>query len=208
MYKVKNIVLDFGHGGIDRNGNYTTEPNKMHDFKDGDIAYEGMLNRQIGGFLELYLNMLPNLNIITTVASNDARDLSLGYRTRVANKVKASDTIFISIHCNASISHNASGFEIFTSKGHTKSDILADNIFLSVEPLYNSVNISMRKDATDGDFDKEADFHVLRKTKCPAVLIECGFFDNKKDFDKLKNPYFQAELACKIYDGIVEYIEQ
>ena len=40
---IKNIVLDFGHGGIDINGNYTTAPNKMHKFSNGQIAYEGVV---------------------------------------------------------------------------------------------------------------------------------------------------------------------
>lgn len=207
MSRVKNIILDFGHGGIDKNGNYTTAPRKMFKFPDGQLAYEGQLNRQIGGFLELYLKMLPQYNIVTTVAANDAMDLSLGYRVRVANSFNPKETIFISIHCNASKYHNASGFEIFTSKGFTKSDVLADNIFVNCMELYESKGITMRKDATDGDFDKEADFYVLRRTKCPAVLIECGFFDIKKDFDQLKNPYFQAALACSIYNGIIEFIE-
>jgi len=41
---IKNIILDFGHGGIDESGKYTTK-GKKHDFGNGEVAYEGVLNR-------------------------------------------------------------------------------------------------------------------------------------------------------------------
>lgn len=50
---------------------------------------------------------------------------------------------------------------------------------------------------------QEHNFHVLRETTCPAVLIECGFISNSKDneiFDKRFNDIVKA-----IGDGIMEY---
>ncbi|NKI30907.1 N-acetylmuramoyl-L-alanine amidase [Croceivirga thetidis] len=94
MSKIKNIVLDFGHGGIDKNGNYTTAPNKMFTYANGEVAYEGFLNRQIGGLLELYLKSNhPKYNIVTPVKVTDSRDIGLSYRVQVANQFKASETI-------------------------------------------------------------------------------------------------------------------
>lgn len=201
-----NIVLDFGHGGLDVSGNYTTAPNKMFEFPNGEIAYEGVLNRQIGGHVYTCLRGHSNLNAICTVKEDDSRDIALSHRVRVANSFDPKDTIFVSIHCNASQNHNASGFELFTTKGKTKSDELAQDIANAVEHLYIEKDIKLRYDLSDGDKDKEADFYVLRKTKCPAVLIECGFFDNRKDFDNLKDPLFQANLGSFIYTGILNYI--
>lgn len=205
---IKNIILDFGHGGIDSDGKYTTSPYKMHKFDNGEIAYEGLLNRQIGGHVYTCLRSHSDLNVICTVKEDDPRDLSLSYRVRVANSFAPKETIFISIHCNASTNHNASGFELFTTKGTTKSDELAENIADSVEHLYQDLSINLRYDFSDGDKDKESDFHVLRKTKCPAVLLECGFFDNMKDFKHLKDPLFQANLGSFIYTGILKYINE
>jgi len=125
---------------------------------------------------------------------------------RVANQYNPKETIFVSIHCNASNKHNARGFELFTSKGFTQSDVLAENIANSVQHVYEDVKMRLRYDLSDGDKDKEVDFYVLRKTKCPAVLIECGFFDNRQDFDILKDPLFQANLGSFIYTGILNYI--
>ena len=203
---IKNVVLDFGHGGIDKDGKYTTAPKKMHTFSDGEVAYEGVLNRQIGGHVYTCLRSHPELNIICTVKEDDPRDLFLGYRVRVTNALPPESTIFVSIHCNASPKHNASGFEIFTTKGTTKSDHLAQKIGLAVRSTLFKYNLRFRKDESDGDLDKEADFYVLRKTECPAVLLECGFFDFRPDYELLKDPLFQGDLASFIYTGIINYI--
>lgn len=201
-----NIILDAGHGGVDKNGNYTSYPNKMYKYFDGVVAYEGKLNRGIVSHLGTCLKQHNDLNVVYTVHPDDPRDISLSHRVRVANSFKPSQTIFVSIHCNASPNHNASGFEIFTTKGVTKSDTLAEKIADMVEPLYESVGLNLRYDFSDGDKDKEVDFYVLRKTECPAVLIEAGFMDYRKDFNLLKDPLFQGNLASRIYTGILNFI--
>lgn len=204
---MKNIILDFGHGGINNAGQYTTAPSKMFKFPNGEVAYEGVINRQIGGLVEIYLKAHNHLNVITTVKATDPRDLSLRYRVGVANKFDPKDTIFVSIHSNASESHKASGFSIFTTKGLTKSDALATCIGESVKTYYDNLNLRLRFDFySDNDLDKEADFYVLRKTKCPAVLLECLFFDNPQDFKRLTDPEFQKELAWHIYQGIMRFL--
>lgn len=203
---IKNVILDFGHGGIDNNGHYTTSPNKMHTFSNGEVAYEGKLNREIGGNVYTLLRCEQGLNTICTVKKDDPRDLSLSYRVKVANQYPPQESIFVSIHCNASLNHNASGFEIYTTETITKSDKLAEEIANSVESLYKKNNIPLRYDLSDGDKDKEVDFYVLRKTKSPAVLLECGFFDFEKDFKLLSDPIFQSELAIRIYNGIINFI--
>ncbi len=206
---IKNVILDFGHGGIDSNGNYTTAPAKMYKFPNGDVAYEGVLNREIGASIYWFLKThIETLNVVTTIDQNNPADASLSHRVNIANSYPSSETIFVSIHNNASKYHNASGGEIFTSKGKTKADELATSIFDEMKKMYKQYNLKMRADYDDGDPDKESNFYVLRKTKCPAVLIECGFFDNRKDFDLLKDPDFQTELGYYISQGIINYIKK
>lgn len=204
---LKNIILDFGHGGLTANGTYTTK-GKKHKFPNGEMAYEGVLNRQIGGLVQAFLRSEGRrFNVVTTVGPDDSRDLSLGYRVRVANKFNPRETAFISIHCNA-FNSKARGFEIFTTRGVTKSDALAELIAAEIEPYYKELELKLRYDFRDSDKDKEIDFYVLRKTRCPAVLLECLFFDNREDFDLLKSPEFQKELAWRIYQGILKYADQ
>tara|TARA_R110002073_G_scaffold144403_2_gene296493 strand:- start:1390 stop:2019 length:630 start_codon:yes stop_codon:yes gene_type:complete len=204
--KIKNIILDFGHGGIDKNGKYTTAPKKMYTFSNGEVVYEGVINRQIGGHIYTCLRSHSEFNVVCTVKEDDPRDIALSQRVRVANSYDPKETIFVSVHCNASTRHNAGGFELYTTKGTTKSDRLAECIANAVEHVYEDVNMKLRYDTSDGDKDKESDFYVLRKTKCPAVLLECGFFDYRKDYDNLKDPIFQSNLGTFIYTGILNFI--
>lgn len=198
---IKNVILDYGHGGIDSNGKYTTFPAKMHTFDDGVVAYEGVLNREIGNQIKNCVQAFaPELNIVETVPYNDPTDVSLSKRVELTNKFPPESTIFVSIHCNASNNHNASGFEIFSSLGETGSDELAENISDMVSFALNNQDIKDRG-------VKEANFYVLRETKCIAVLIECGFFDFREEFDKLKDPIVQGDLASFIATGIVNYID-
>lgn len=201
--KIKTVVLDFGHGGLDKNGRYTTAPSKMYVHANGEVAYEGVLNRQIGGHVLTCLRGHSEFTTVCTVKEDDPRDISLPYRVRVANSYDPKTTLFISIHCNAG---KGTGFEIFTSKGITKSDELAEDIANAVEHIYEENKLKLRYDFSDADKDKEADFYVLKKTKGPAVLLECGFFDNRKDFDLLKDPLFQSDLGSFIYTGIINFI--
>lgn len=203
-----NVIIDPGHGGIGKDGRYTTAPSKMHVFANGEVAYEGVLNRQIARFVGTYLNAHKDINVVYTVNPDDPRDISLSHRVRVANSYNKKNTIFVSIHCNASPNHLGTGFEIFTTKGVTNSDYLAEDIAKLIETQYSNIGMKLRWDFSDGDRDKEVDFYVLRKTLCPAVLIECGFFDNRVDYDLLKDPCFQGKLGCNIYKGIINYLRE
>lgn len=133
----------------------------------------------------------------------------LQQRCRVANR-QTMPAIFISIHANAAGSdgrwHDARGFEIFTSIGKTKADALATEIFSSFKNTFPEYKL--RKDYTDGDPDKEANFAVLSGTKMPAVLIETGFQDNHDDAAIMANDEFQAMFARSIIDGVVSYAEK
>lgn len=203
---VRHIVVDLGHGGMTKDGVYTTAPAKMHDFKNGEIAYEGVINRQIGELLYHSLSAIEGVNVHLTVSYNDPTDVSLKDRVSFTNRFKPSETIFISIHCNA-YNGNARGFEIFTTKGQNKSDILAEHIAEQVEVLYDELKLPMRYDRSrDGDRDKESDFYVLRNVKCVATLLEVLFFDNKEDYKFLKDVSFRRRFVSAVTKGVRNYL--
>jgi N-acetylmuramoyl-L-alanine amidase len=52
---------------------------------------------------------------------------------------------------------------------------------------------------------KGANFHVLRGTRMPAVLIEVGFLSNYDEECKLKNSYYRQQIADAIAEGIEGY---
>ena len=109
--------------------------------------------------------------------------------------------LYIPIHVDAAGAddkwHTAGGFSLYTTKGHTKSDNLAECIYdkaiLNLREYnklmaqgkligyYDKKQNYLRTDTSDGDKDLEADFYVIKNTLCPAVFAECMFQDNKSD---------------------------
>lgn len=189
-------LLDAGHGGIDKNGHYTTAPAKMFTHPEFVIC-EGDINRKIAKLVHLGLEQR---GIDFGLVYDDVIDTPLAKRVEIADKVYEKDKrcIYISIHSNAG---GGSGFEIFTSPGQTKSDKVA-NIFCELYKKHFP-NFPFRSDKSDSDDDKEESFYVLRKTDCPAILIENLFFDNEREAKYLLSEEGQKAIA----DCIIECIE-
>jgi hypothetical protein len=49
-----------------------------------------------------------------------------------------------------------------------------------------------------------ANFHVLRETRMPAILVECGFMTNREEYGLLKSDAYRRKCAEAIVIGIVE----
>lgn len=65
----------------------------------------------------------------------------------------------------------------------------------------------MRTDYSDGDPDYEARFYILMHTKCPAVLTESFFQDNKTDVDFLNSEDGKKHLTALHVNGIINYLK-
>jgi N-acetylmuramoyl-L-alanine amidase len=52
-----------------------------------------------------------------------------------------------------------------------------------------------------------SDYYVLKRTKMPAVIVECGFLTNYTDMKRLENEEYQEKIAWAIYKGIINYFE-
>lgn len=50
-------------------------------------------------------------------------------------------------------------------------------------------------------------YTVIRTTDLPAILVEQAFMSHAEDEEKLADPEFRRQMATKIYDGIVDYLE-
>ena len=55
--------------------------------------------------------------------------------------------------------------------------------------------------------DKEAQFYVLRKTRCPAILIENFFMTNYRECKLLMNEEFQNRIVDCHFKSILEIEE-
>ena len=162
-------------------------------------------------------SILENMgyNVIIDIEADDVENMTpskeLVLRCNIVNNLvkKYKDCIYVSIHVNAAGSdgkwHEATGWEAYTSRGVTKADKLATCLYKAAES--NLKGKKIRKDTGDGDPDKEAGFYVLKNTKCPAVLTENFFQDNKKDVEYLNSTLGFHQILRTHVEGIISYIQ-
>ena len=141
-------------------------------------------------------------------------DISLAERVRRVNAacflLGKQNVILVSIHVNAAGNGskwlNATGWSVYTCKGHTESDKLAE--CLCQAAIKNFPGRRIRTDMSDGDMDWEEGFYILRKSLCPAVLTENFFMDNHSDLEYLHSRAGKQAVVDTHVEGIVEYIEK
>ena len=192
------ILIDPGHG-IDTPGKRSP---------DGKFL-EYLWNRQIA---DLILDRFMIMGIDASLVVTETNDISLSTRVqrvnKVCSKVGASNVILLSIHSNAagdgSKWMSAQGWSCYTSKGDTKSDVIAECLYDAFETEFAEKKI--RKDMSDGDRDWEENFYVLQKSKCPAVLLENFFYDNRDECTWLLKDETKERIADAIVKGFVQYI--
>ena len=203
------LIIDPGHGGM-LNGKYQTSGKQFH-FTSGFSFYEGVFNRELASkIVALALSegreTVDALTGRVISASNYAfSPVDVPLATRVSNANRHTG-VYLSIHANAvgnvtsGPGNDANGFCVYTSVGRSNSDIIADQIVLSMANV--QAPVKLRKDMSDGDADHEAHFYVLDKTRMPAILVECGFFTNEQEARWMSSLEGQTLLAHAIYNGI------
>lgn len=196
MKKNRIVILDNGHG-INTPGKYSPDES-LKEYK---------WNRE---FVDKLIPLLENEGYTVFKIVTEDKDISLSERANRANKIitkyGAGNCVFISVHVNAAGNGdwmNATGWEVYSTKGKTNSDKLA-------ECLCNACleeNVKLRKDMSDGDKDKESNFTVIYKTNCPAVLTENLFMDSKTDLEILKSEEGVQKLLNIHVKGINGFFE-
>ena len=194
------ILIDPGHG-IDTPGKRSP---------DG-LFREYLWNRQVA---DLILEGLVSAGIDASLVVTETNDVSLRNRVNrvntICNRLGASNVLLVSIHANAagngSAWMNAKGWSCYTSKGKTKSDQVAECLYDAFEEEFQDRKI--RKDMSDGDRDWEENFYVLQKSKCPAVLLENFFYDNREECAWMLQEETKKRIASAAVKGIIKYIKK
>ena len=193
------ILIDPGHG-LDTPGKRSP---------DG-LFREYLWNRQVA---DLILEGLLSAGVDASLVVTETNDVSLRNRVNrvntICNRLGASNVLLVSIHANAAGNGsgwmNAKGWSCYTSKGKTKSDQVAECLYDAFEAEFQDRKI--RKDLGDGDRDWEENFYVLQKSKCPAVLLENFFYDNREECAWMLQDETKRRIAGAAVKGIIKYIK-
>lgn len=176
------IILDAGHGGIDKGTSY------------GNM-YEKNLTLKIVKYEQEYLQN-KGYNVVLTRDSDVLVPLK-----EIGNRVNAANgNVFVSVHVNSISDPNFNGITTlyYDPKGYqsderTKLAKILENESVKSDDWYNRGI-------------KKQNIAILRYSKIPCALVECGFITNKSDRDKLSKDNVLRNLAENICDGIIKYI--
>lgn len=193
------ILIDNGHGN-------NTPGKRSPDGKLQESAY----TREIASKVVYALRRLGYNAELLVPEIYDVRLLERVHRVNVKCQSLGKDNVLcVSIHCNAAGNGKewmkATGWEIWTSPGKTKSDDLANHFVTMAKRHFENQTIREWK-KVDGERDKEARFTILTDTLCPAVLTENFFMDSRKDVKYLLSDEGRSAVVRCHVDAIVSYI--
>ena len=169
------FIIDAGHGGNDPGATYNGRK------ESNDVL---RLALRVGQLLQ------ENGQTVLYTRESD-KAVSLSERSLFENKNGCD--YFVSINRNAYQPEAAKGVETHVYSNGS-----------SAEQLANKVNLELVNVGFVDRKVKVSNFHVLRETKNPAVLIEVGFIDNSSD-NKLFDSKFEA-IAQGIARGCLKQV--
>lgn len=194
MAEKKNItiVIDSGHGGVD--------PGKIA----GDGTLEKDINLAIALKLQKYLEAADIKTIMTRTTDsglyeeNASNKKIQDMKNRIAIMNEETVDLVISIHQNSYSNSRIKGAQVFyydTSKdGKALAECLQNRLVADIDP------------ANHRKAKANTNYYILKNTKLPTVIVECGFLSNPKETEKLKSDAYQEAIAWSLHLGILEYI--
>ncbi|PAW93848.1 hypothetical protein CKK33_10220 [Mucilaginibacter sp. MD40] len=231
-YKIKNVIIDAGHGGKDAGAR-------------GQYSFEKNVTLAIAKKLDAAIHaQIPDLNTVLT--RNDDTFIELRRRSAIANQSKGN--LFISIHCNSSAegtayrAHKQSGVMVLVYGLHRvreQEEAMRENASIFEEKNYqqnyqaldesdpaNAIILDAftkkyRKQSikfgdllmneftdTDGRVSlgvREQGVYVLANSAMPSVLIETGFINNPDEEEYLNSEEGQNAIVQSIIRAVVAY---
>ena len=190
-------IIDFAHGS-DVAGKQS--PDGRHK--------EYLWSRKVGKMLA---ERLKQEGFEVAFTNTKDTEIGLSRRKEIANNLDAprgGTKFLLSLHNNAAGMGNewcaARGFEIYTTKGQTRSDLFATVIFEQLQEDFPTADgYKHRIDPSDGDPDKEANFTVLMGNNYWGVLLEWLFQDNPDDVALLEDDSVNRELVESLTKALI-----
>lgn len=189
------IVIDAGHGAPD-GGARGVNTGILE--KDINLAISGKLSEKLRANGETVLETRTSDEGLYTSEDASLRDKKReDMKERVRLSKESGVSLFISIHQNHFTDPKYSGPQIFYQKGSEEGKRLAEEIRAS---FLSTIGPHCTRETKP-----TGDLYILRQTKVPAVIIECGFLSNPEEEVLLMDEAYQNKLADAICLGIENF---
>ncbi len=104
----------------------------------------------------------------------------------------------VSIHQNSYEQESIHGAQVFyygtSPQGKDAAQVMQKQLITSLD----KTNRRQAKNNTS--------YYLLKKTKTPIIIVECGFLSNRKEAEQLTDDSYQEKLAWAIHLGIIRYL--
>jgi len=167
------VVIDAGHGGFDRGG----------------IPRQQVAEKTMTLDVALRLQSILEKSGYRVVMTRD-RDVFVPLPNRVAIANSYPNAIFVCIHFNSATRSGANGIETYFYS--------RDSLALASAIHYNLIGNT----PTPNRGVRRRGYFVLRRTRIPAVLVECGFLTNPTEARNSQSTSYRQNLAENIARGI------
>jgi N-acetylmuramoyl-L-alanine amidase len=197
------VVIDAGHGGHDNGA-------ARNGLREKDLTLDTALRLE---------SKLRKRGFAVVMTRRDDRFIDLAERCAVANRIPRA--LFVSIHFNDNATASGDGVETFYASAKTTSSDAGWSLAgwfterPEPSPMDNGLGLARAVQnaviAGVGAVDrgvKQANFAVVRLTRCPAVLVEGGFINNPVRARRIAMPEYRERLAEGIAEGVSEYQRQ
>ncbi|MFT3674640.1 MAG: N-acetylmuramoyl-L-alanine amidase [Chitinophagaceae bacterium] len=186
------VVIDAGHGGTDH-GSFS--PDKKFSEAQLSLAIAQKVEQLAGEY---------NIKVVMTRSDerfpNNADSKDDGNRQRLLISQAHNPDAFVAIHLNTSsgsvFQQKNAGAEAYIASRRTdkSGQLLAASLLESIASVHTvSAAVKMRTGSP---------IYVLDENTVPAVLLECGYMNNKADLTFCSGEETQEKLARQILQGL------
>ena len=186
------IVLDAGHGGED----------------PGKIGINGALEKDVNLQITMRLARLLQQNGYHVILTrNEDKGLYTGnqgskkvedLKNRIALIESSGAALAVSIHQNSYPEEYVHGAQVFYYEGSMEGQELADKI---QKRLIEGADPGNKR-----QIKANSSYYLLKKTKIPIVIVECGFLSNRTEAEALCSDEYQDCIAWEFTLGILQYL--
>lgn len=190
----RTVMIDPGHGGSD--------PGKIgiNGSKEKDINLA--ISKELKACLEdagIRVSMTrEDENGLYKDSDSNKKQADMRNRCEIINNAKADLTV--SVHQNSYTSESVSGPQVFYHLQSAEGEKAAACI---QEALNSGLSISHPRKTKSNNT-----YYILKKTKTPVVIAECGFLSNYEEAEMLTTSAYQKKVAKALCAGILAYLEE
>ncbi len=180
------IVLDAGHGGSDPGAQ-----NKALGLNEASVTLD--ITKRLAALLKQqgWTVLMTRTSDVDVSYWGSSGPEELGARVKVANDRKAD--LFLSIHCNSSVSASSNGTSLHYYKQGDR--VLAGELQSHVVAATGRTNRGLQANR----------FYVLTHSQMPAVLVETAFLSHPQEGALLGDANYRQRIAEGIAQGLKQY---